>query len=47
MLIVERLHPRQRFVVPCADLLAIHNCLGPVPAGRQRKRVNVTIGGGA
>ena len=31
LVLVEMLNPRQQLVVPCAELLAIHKCLGLVP----------------
>jgi len=32
LLIAEQFNPKGSFAIPCADLLAVHKCLGPVPA---------------
>ena len=40
IVIVEQLNPPRRFAVRCQDLLAIHKCLGPVPADRVRFKVS-------
>ena len=33
--IVEQVNPRRQYAILCADLLAIHKCLGPVPEGMR------------
>jgi hypothetical protein len=48
LVILEMAHPPKRFVVECQDLLAIHKCLGPVPAGASfdpRQKMDAARGG--
>lgn len=39
LVIAEQFNPRATFAIPCEDLLAIHKCLGPVPANMRRVMV--------
>ena len=39
LVIVEMLNPKRRLVMRCADILGIHKCLGPAPAGATRATV--------
>ena len=37
MILFEMNNPRRQFAVRCADILAVHKCLGPVVPGTTRK----------
>ena len=39
LVIVEMLNPKRRIVMRCADILGIHKCVGPAPAGVTRSTV--------
>ena len=39
LVIAEQLNPPRRYAIRCDSLLAIHKCLGPVPADLKRVRM--------
>lgn len=41
IVVVAQINPPRRFAIPCADLLAIHKCLGPVPPDLKRIKTSV------
>jgi hypothetical protein len=44
LVIVEMINPQRQLAFRCGDILAIHKCLGPVPAGVLRVKAELPEG---